>query len=289
VSTAELSTEAIRHQADRASEQAVREASPWIEGLGRFGHIAIALVYGTIGVLAALAAFGSGGATTDTHGALAWIVQAPFGRAILASLAVGLAGYALWRFVQAIRDTEGKGTDLGGIANRAVYAFIGASYVALAISAFDVARGTGGDKNQDAAAQDWTAWLLAQPFGQILVAAVGIAIIGVAVVQFYMAYTEKCCDSLLTSQMSDTQEGLVRLAGRIGFAARGVAFGIIGALFVVAAIHARADEARGLGGALSALAQQPFGPYLLGVVAIGLICYAAFMAIQARYRRVVVR
>lgn len=287
--TAQFSPDGLRDRAERASDDAIREASPWLEGLGRFGHIAIGLVYGTIGVLAALAAFGKGGTTTDTRGALAWILEAPFGRGILVALAVGLAGYALWRFVQAIRDTELKGTDLTGLANRAVYAFIGASYAALAISAFNLARGAGGGKSQDASAQDWTAWLLGQPFGQILVAAVGLAIIGVAIVQFFMAYTENCCDSLMMSEMSATQKRLVRMAGRIGFAARGVAFGIIGALFLAAAWHARAEDATGLGGALAALAQQPFGPYLLLLVAVGLVCYAAFMIVQARYRRVIVR
>jgi hypothetical protein len=289
VGSANLSTESIQRHAEEASDRAVKEASPWIEGLGRFGHAAIALVYGTIGVLAAMAALGKGGGTTDTRGAMAWLVQMPFGGAILVAIAVGLAGYALWRFVQAIRDTESKGTDLWGLANRAVYAFIGVSYSALALSALNLARGVSGEESQDASAHDWTAWLLAQPFGQILVAIVGLVIISVGIVQFYMAYTQKCCDALDTSGMSDTQGMLVRLAGRIGFSARGVAFGIIGALFNAAAIHARAADAQGLGGALSTLAQQPFGPWLLGIVALGLICYAAFMAVQARYRRIVVR
>jgi len=289
VRSVELSPEAIRRQADHASDQVVREASPWIEGLGRFGHIAIGLVYGTIGVLAALAAAGQGGTTTDTHGAMEWLVQAPYGRAILGAVAVGLGGYAVWRFVQAIRDTESKGTDLSGIANRLVYAFIGASYATLALSALRLAQGEGGGHNQDTSAQDWTAWLLSQPFGQVLVAAFGVAVLAVAAVQFWMAYSEKCCESLRASELSETQERLVRLAGRVGFTARGVSFGIIGLLLIVAAVHARADEARGLGGALAALAHQPFGPWLLGAVAVGLVCYGLFMLVQARYRRLVVR
>jgi hypothetical protein len=60
-------------------------------------------------------------------------------------------------------------------------------------------------------------------------------------------------------------------------------------LLVVAALHRRADEARGLGGALATLAQQPFGPWLLGVVATGLVLYGLFMMVQARYRRLVIR
>jgi hypothetical protein len=287
----ELSTQEIGHDAHQASERIVDETSPWIEGLGRFGHVAIGIVYATIGVLAALTALSQGGGTTDSHGALAWIVLAPFGRVLLGALALGFAGYAAWRFVQAIRDTESKGTDLMGVLNRLVYAFIGATYGALALSAFDLARGHGersGDSG-DAAAQDWTAWLLSQPFGQVLVAAVGLGIIGVGLVQLYLAYSGKCSDSLQTSELSQALARLVRAAGRIGFTARGIAFAIIGALLLVAAVHARSDEAQGLGGALGALAQQPFGPWLLGIVASGLLVYGVFMMLKARYGRLVVR
>jgi hypothetical protein len=287
----ELSTQDIGRQANQASDRVVHETSPWIEGLGRFGHIAIGVVYATIGVLAAQTALSQGGGTTDSHGALAWIVQAPFGRVILGALALGFAGYAAWRWIQAVRDTESKGTTPMGVLNRLVYAFIGATYGALALSAFDLARGhvvRDGDSG-DAAAQDWTAWLLSQPFGQVLVATVGLGIIGVGLVQFYLAYSGKCCDSLQTSRLSPAQERLVGAAGRIGFSARGIAFAIIGVLLLVAAVHARSDEVRGLGGALATLAQQPFGPWLLGIVASGLVVYGAFMMVKARYGRLVVR
>ncbi len=287
----EVSARDIEQQARQASDRVVRDTSPWIERLGRFGHVAIGLVYATIGVLAAQAALSRGGQTTDSHGALAWIVQAPFGHVILGALALGFLGYAAWRFVQALRDTERKGTTPLGIGHRLVYAFIGATYGALALSAFDLARGRadGGGGTGDAVAQDWTAWLLAQPLGQVLVAAIGLGVIGVSLVQFYMAYTERCCDGLRTSEMSPVQAGLVRAAGRIGFTARGIALAIIGVLLLVAALHRRSDEVRGLGGALATLAQQPFGPWLLGLVATGFVLYGLFMMVQARYRRLVIQ
>jgi len=287
----ELSTQDVGRHARHASERVVHETSPWIEGLGRFGHVAIGLVYATIGVLAALTALSSGGDTTDSHGALGWIVQAPFGRVILAALALGFAGYALWRFIQAVRDTESKGTSPMGVLNRLVYAFIGLTYGALALSALDLARGhaESGESSGDAAAQDWTAWLLAQLFGQVLVAAAGLGIIGVSLVQFYLAYSGKCCDSLQTSELNRTHERLVRAGGRIGFTARGISLAIVGSLLLVAAYDARSDEVRGLGGALATLAQQPFGPWLLGIVATGLVVYGAFMVVKARYGRLVVR
>ena len=286
----DLSTQDLGRRAGRASDQIVHETAPWIEGLGRCGHVAIGVVYVTIGVLAAQTAFSSGGDTTDSHGALGWIVQAAFGRVILAALALGFAGYATWRFTQAVRDTESKRTTPTGVLNRLVYALIGATYGVLALSAFDLALGHAASArgSGDAAARDWTAWLLAQPFGQVLVAAAGLGIIGVSLVQFYLAYSGKCCDSLQTSELGQTQERLVRAGGRIGFSARGFSLAIVGILLLVAAYDARSDEVRGLGGALATLAEQPFGPWLLGIVASGLVIYGAFMMVKARYGRLVV-
>ena len=111
--------------AERAKGQAkraVREARPWLEWLGRCGFAAKGVVYALIGVLAVQVALGVGGETTDAQGALRRIFTAPYGRVLLAAIAVGLAGFALWQFVQAAMDTERKGSDAKGVATRAAYA-----------------------------------------------------------------------------------------------------------------------------------------------------------------------
>ena len=288
MSIVELSRAEIERRARHASQRATRQASPWIERLGRFGHAAIGLVYATIGALAAEAALGRGGATTDSHGALGWIVQAPHGRALLGALAVGLGGYALWRLIQAVRDTESAGSDLRGILTRLVYAGIGATYAVLALSALRLVGGVEG-RGGDAVAQDWTARLLAQPFGQWLVAAAGLGVVGVGLFQFYLAFGGKICDRLQLSEMSQEQARFVVCAGQVGYSARGVALAIIGGFLVIAGLRAQPAEARGLGGALETLGQQPLGPWLLGAVAVGLLAYGVFMVVQARYRRLIVR
>ena len=98
------------------AEQTVKQAAarPWVERLARFGYAAKGAVYIVVGLLAAMAAFGMGGKTTDTRGALATIVTQPFGRVLLGAVAVGLVGYALWRFVQAGVDAENKGSRSNG-------------------------------------------------------------------------------------------------------------------------------------------------------------------------------
>ena len=94
-------------QAKARAEQTIRATSPWIVAWGRLGYAAHGVVYALVGLLAAQAALGSGGATTDSQGALARIIEAPFGQFALAATAFGLAGYATWRFLQALMDTEG--------------------------------------------------------------------------------------------------------------------------------------------------------------------------------------
>ncbi len=278
-----LSDNRFTDQANRA----VREAAPWIERLGRFGYAARGVVYALVGWFAALAAAGEGGGITDKRGVLNWIEEAPFGKFLLIAIAVGLAGYALWRFIQAIRDTERKGSDTKGLAVRAAFFVIGLIYAALAFSAVRIAT-TAGDGGGDAR-RSWTAWLLQQPFGPWLVALAGAAVIGVGLYQFYKAYTAKFREKLKPGEMSGDEQKWVTRIGRFGLAARGVVFGITGGFLIVAAVESDASETRGLGGALRALAEQPYGPWLLGVTAAGLIAYGIFSMIQARYRRMVVR
>ncbi|HEX7958198.1 MAG TPA: DUF1206 domain-containing protein, partial [Pyrinomonadaceae bacterium] len=121
---AEASLDKAAAKAGEKAGEITRAASPWIERLARFGYAAKGVVYVLVGALAALAAFGGGG-PTDSRGALTQVVRQPYGRALLAVVAAGLAGYALWRLVQGLRDTEEKGSGLKGISIRFGYACIG--------------------------------------------------------------------------------------------------------------------------------------------------------------------
>ena len=278
----------VAGQVGTRARGAAREAGPWVTWLGRLGFACKGAVYLLVGVLALQAALGAGGATTDPQGVLGRIVEAPYGRPLLGLVALGLAGYVLWRLVQALLDTEGKGTEPKGLWARGGYLVSAAAYTTLALSALRLLQGTGGGRGGDQAAQDWTARLLSQPLGQWLVAAAGAIVIGTACVQFYKAYKASFRDALRLDEMSATQVTWVTRVGRLGFAARGVVFGVVGGFLILAAFSAQPGEARGLSGALATLAAQPFGPWLLGVVALGLIAYGVFELIEARYHRIVI-
>lgn len=280
----ELPLGIVKEEVERISQS----ARAWIVPLARFGYAAKGVVYIIIGGLAALAAFTGGGRTTDSRGAFEEILSQSYGKLLLGAIAVGMAAYALWRIVQAVKDTENKGSNAKGIARRIGYAVIGIIHIGLAYSAAQLILGSGGESRGDAASKEWTATLLAQPFGQWLVGAIGVGFIVFAVSQFYKAFTAKFREKLKTNEMDEKTQTFATRSGQAGLSARGVVFGIIGFFLTQAAMHSSAGEARGLSGALRALEQQSYGQLLLGIVAIGLIAYGFYMFVQARYRRIII-
>ena len=276
---------------DQAREL-VREASPWLEGFGRFGFAAKGLVYIVVGLLAGRVALGVGGQTTDARGALEALLLAPFGQLLLLAITAGLAGYALWRVLQAVFDTENQGRGLSGLWARASYVAAGLAYFGLALSAaelLDDLPEADGLSDSEAAIDGWTAWLLEMPFGEWLVGGVGLLIVYVGLFQIYRAVSASFEDKLRRWRMSDGELAWARRLGRLGFAARGVAIVVIGGFLGLAALHADPSEARGLGGAMATLASGPFGPWLLAVIAFGLVAYGLYLQLEARFRRMVLR
>ncbi|HEY7063855.1 MAG TPA: DUF1206 domain-containing protein [Chloroflexota bacterium] len=287
--------EEARQQVAGAREhahRAARRASPWLERLARLGFAAKGVVYVLVGVLAAQAAAGVGGDTTDTHGALEHVLEAPFGRIGLAVIALGLAGYALWAFVQAALDVDDDGTDSLGLLRRAGHAVVGVTYAGLVVWAVGLLVGANGDRPEPSdPTHDRTVWLMSQPVGAWLVGLVGAAVIGVGLCELWKAWRgDPCADNdVRVDELRPRHQKWVDRVARVGYAAHGVTLGLIGGFLVGAAVQAQPDEARGLGGALSTLATQPEGPWLLGLVAAGLVAYGLFMLVQARYRQVAVR
>jgi hypothetical protein len=266
------------------TEMAVEKASPWIERLARVGYAAHGTVYALVGVLALRAAFGAG-QTANQEGALRWVLLAPAGKLLLGVIVFGLLVYALWRLFQGLLDPEKEGTDLKGIAKRLDHVLNGLFHASLAFTAGLLILGTsrgGGGGSPDG----WTARLMAQPFGLWLTVIVGVVIVGIGLFQFYKAYKADFRDELKLGEMGAREDRWATRAGRLGYAARGVVLGVIGAFLVQAALQTEPTKALGLSGALGTLARQPFGPYVLGAVAVGLVSYGAFMFVMARYRKI---
>ena len=273
-----------QHAATGAATTA-RQLAPWVERLARVGYAAKGVVYVVIGALAAGAAGGAGGRTTDSGGALATIADESYGKLLLAVIAAGLLGHALWRAIAAATDAENKGDDAKGIAKRVAGAGRGLLYVGLAGQAIRLVRGRG-DGGGGSGAQDWTARLMAAPLGRWLVAAVGVGVIGYALYQLYRAYAAQVRKHLDLSRLGAEGQRLVVALGRFGIGARGVVFLIIGWFLVLAARQADASRASGVGEALRTVERQPYGRWLLAVTGLGFIAYGLYQFVNARYRRI---
>ena len=266
-------------------KEAVSFVSPWLERLARLGYIAKGTVYLVIGVLAIRVAINGYGQTEDTQGALYTIEQQPFGQILLAIAALGFLGYAVWLFVRASLDVDHKGSGLRGVLKRVGYAItaiihLGLTYLAIRMI-FQIGR-----SSSDATAVAWTAKLMQQPFGIWLVYLVGLTIIGIGLFRFYQAYTAGFQNEMKLSEMEQTEKVWTIWLGRLGLAAQGIVFGVIGGFFIQAAAEFDPSEARGLDGALQALAMHPFGQVLLGIVALGLTAHGIYLFSQARYNQV---
>ena len=263
-----------------------REVAPGIERLARVGYVAKALLYGTIGALAARAAFSSGGRTTDTRGAMGTLLEAPMGRALLAAIALGLLGYALWRLVEGALDPERRGSDVKALAVRTSFIVRGLAHGLLALSAAKLALGkpSSGDGEKEEQATR-TAFEL--PAGEWIVWAAAIGIVGYGVYQLYRAATAKLSDQLDTAEMSSEAGRWVIGVSRFGIAARGIVFIAIAWLVMRAAREHDPSEAGGVRDALGTL--QDFGQWPFAAIAVGLIAYGGYQLLNARYRRIRVR
>lgn len=254
--------------------------------LARLGFAARGVVYALVGWFAVDAAI-RGGRPGDNQGAIASLADEPLGGVMLAVIAAGLLGYAIWRLLEAVFDPERLSQSAKGAARRAGYAVSGIAHLILAWSALRLAMGTGGDAGGrapgDATARDWTALLLEQPAGRVLVMAVAACILAAAVEQALKAWRGSFVDELGGGAALPEW---VRSAGRLGYGARAVVFTLIAFFFAAAALHGNAGEAGGIGQALSMLQGQPGGKLLLGVVGLGLAAFGFYGFVEARFRRI---
>jgi hypothetical protein len=268
-----------------STESLPPEVAPWIEALARLGYAAKALLYCTIGLLAAKAAFGSSGKVTDMQGALRTVERQSFGDAFLILIAIGLFGYAAWRLVEAVFDPERRGTNLKGLAVRAGLAARGLIHGALGVTALRLVSGHGGGRSGNQA-KEWTSRGLQLPGGELLVAAAGLAIGGYGLYQLYRAWAAKLGRQLQLSQVSEPLRSWVVGVSRFGIAARGVVFCLIGFFLARSGLRHDPAQAGGLRESLHTIAG--IGRWPFAAVSIGLVAYGVYQLINARYRHMTV-
>jgi hypothetical protein len=110
--------------------------------------------------------------------------------------------------------------------------------------------------------------------------AIGILIFGLA--QVVIALREYFLDIINIPQ---NRKKYLMPVCKFGLVARGFVFMIVGVFFLSAAYYHDSHEAGGLKQAWIALAKQPIGWVWVSIVAVGLIAYAGYCAVEAVYRR----
>jgi len=266
-------------EAQMQGERVARTES--FDRLARAGLAARGVVYAVIGVLAFKLAIGDGGKATDQQGALKTISQGSFGKALLVVLAIGLAGYAMWRLSRAALGHGRQQRDSGG--ERVAALASGIAYAILCVTAVRIlagsGSGSGGPQQATGGVLDWTG-------GPLLVGLAGLIMIGVAGYQAYKGLGKKFLDDSQTGRMSRQVRKAFTGLGVFGHVARAVIFALIGYGLIRAALDYDADKAIGLDGALREVADASYGPWLLALVSLGLVGFAAYSAADARYRKI---
>lgn len=265
--------------------------SRFMEFLMRLGYVVRGLVYGMIGLLALQVASGTGGSLDDPQGVIATMGKSPFGTAVLYAILAGLIGYSLWGFIRAIFDPLHRGHDAKGIALRVGYAASGVSYLLLVLATYGLIMGnTAAARNgaQTAQAQQTAATVLTKPWGPAVVAVIGIVVIFIGAIQIFQGFSSTFEKQFNPYELSSYQRHWIDRFGRFGTAARGFVFGVVGLFLFLAGYNHNANQAQGIDGVLKVLLHQPSGPWLLGIVALGLIAFGLFSGLSGvlfRFKR----
>ena len=255
-----------------------RPPPSWVDPLMRVGYTARGIVYLLVGTLAFVAAL-DGGRAPNSKSALGTLLDEPFGKGLVALVAIGLVAYALWSFIDAALDLDDKGSQTKGVLGRVALVISGAVHLALAISVAPLALGRSGAQGGDNT-DHWTAVLMQQPFGRWLVAIVGIIAIAIGVEHFIKAHRGKYQDTLRYTPVTARMDPLLKL----GLAAHGLVVAMVGMFFLWAAWTEDPSRAGGMREALSTVRSADAGQILLAIVGIGLVGFAVYCFIVAAFR-----
>lgn len=275
----------VKKEGEKVAKEAKAAAnSDTMEYLTRLGYAVKGFIYIAIGFISISGALGQSATPADQFGAIVSFSRLPFAQIILWVILVGLVSYSLWGVIRAILDPFHKGTALEGLLTRGGYLLSAITYASFVVPTYQLIsgarRGTGGDATVELASM-----IINMPMGRLLVGGFGLAAIGAGLYQTYAGITANFDQRFKPYALSAEQLRIAKQIGRYGTIARGVVFGIVGFFLVVAAYRANPGHARGFDGALDFLAGQPYGLWLLGIVALGLIAFGLYSFMAAAWFR----
>jgi hypothetical protein len=271
----------VASSARRTARRAARSSA--LEVLTRVGFVGYGLLHLAVAWLAVQIALGHPTGEGDQAGAFRYLADQPFGRFLLVVIIIGLAAMAVWQLLEAaIGHLAERG--FSRTAERVASAARAVIYAALALTAYRVVAGTPTSNAEQT--QNATAGIMAGPAGLWLVGLIGVVVVAVGVGMVIYGARKKFEKRLLLSRMSGTSRRTAVRLGQVGYIAKGVAFGIVGVLLFQAATSQNPAKSRGLDAALRLLVEQPYGRFLLMLVALGFAAFGVYCFFQSRYRKV---
>lgn len=251
----------------------------------RAGFLARALTYGVIAGLTLAIALDMDirPAAANPQGALSVINSGPLGRLVLGIISAALLAYAIWKLVQAIRGRGPEGGGGPGVKDRLANlggALVYLVFFGVAIGVLSGSAGNGSSQPKQTASQ-----LLGIPGGEVLLGVAGIVLLGVSIYQAYDAISGRFASDNKVAEMRTARRRAFMLLGRVGILARAIIFSLVAYFLLRAAIELHAGLAVGVDGALARVHREPFGSWMLALVAAGLLTFAAFSLLEARYRQ----
>jgi len=253
-----------------------------LKNIARTGLVAKGIIYGIIGILTFLAAFNMGGQKAGKLQVIDFLEKQIFGQILLIIIAMGLVCYAFWRLTQATKDPENIGNDKKAKVKRAGYFISGLLYLGLGIIAFLDAIGSSSSSSSSAQKNSF----LATNFGLVILGVVGLVLVGIGIYQFTRIKKDKFEKKFSSKALSEEKrKKTIYNSAYLGLASRGIIFLILGYFAIKAAFTADPNKVKTTTDVFSFLEDSSYGSWLLGIVASGLIAYAIYTFMLAKYKR----
>jgi hypothetical protein len=273
----------IKANVKRAGQKA--EYSPVVEALTRLGYGVRGVIYFTMGLLALNVAFGKSSGPIDQQSAIAAIGRQPAGMVLLWLILIGLVSYSLWGVIRGIMDPLHKGHDTKGLLTRAGFLISAIAYGSFILPTYGFIKGSGSTSQSGAQTQGFMASIMSKPGGHWLIGLVGLAVLAVGLYQIYQGIKNSFDKQFQTYAMTAEEVKVAKQLGRFGTATRGLIFAIVGGLIMLAAYQSNSSQPVGIDAALTTLLHQPYGIWLLGIVAIGLLAFGIYSMLSAAWFR----
>lgn len=276
------STTGVKAEVKRAGQKAA--FSPVMEALTRFGYGVRGLIYITMGLLAVQVALGKGGALASPQGAIAAIGKQPAGMFFLWVVLLGLVSYTLWGVVRAVFDPLQKGNDLKGLLERGGFLVSAFGYAIMIWPTYGYITGAS-QTASGSQTQKFIAAIMAMPWGRWVIGILGLAILAGGLYQIYLGLSAGFDRQFHTYALTAKEKKLTTDVGRFGTSARGVVLALMGVLISLAAYQHNPSQPVGMDTALATLMHQPYGIWLLAIVAVGLIAFGFYSMLSAVWLR----